>query len=385
MIHNPVEMSSEQQATEHLYMLGIAVERFCYVVEVAYADHNDPEEWKYHKAPYPPAVSECLGEIIQRSSLLEGILPGSDFIKAEAIVEAARGMRQRLHDVWMDHAHMGRLRHREQSLDAAETSETELNWEALFGSPFHVQGWATYKKTINTFESGLTPLFQVRFLLGRTQGGKQFPRPSSYDPLIGTLPGFDPAYVKGVLDTEILKLEKRERMLIEASLRESDSIGQPEADLESGAQSSNSQRGQAAGGSQPQSAIAAAINPDSSGELLANPKGRRSQAETDVLVSDYLRRHARNDPESITIDAILAAIGSSRGAIAKSTFWKTFHAARLSEKEPKKPRTIPLSSSMLATMPDRNAADPAKAELDLLMKEQKEEQDRDERRQRRRS
>lgn len=288
MVDSSIETSNERKAFEHLYYLGIAVERFRYVVEVAYAEHDDPEQWKYHKAPYPQAVGECLGEIIQLSSLLLD----SDFTKAKAIATSATSMRQRLHDVWMDHDHMSRLRQREDNRDTSNDSLSKLNWAVLSGSPFQVQEWAAYEDAIRTFESSLTPLFQVRFLLGRTQGGKAFPLPSSYDPQTGTLPGFDPAYVKGVLDTQIVKLGIRQQMLIEASSRESVSIGQPDADRESGAPSSNSQRGYPAGGSQPQSAIAAAINPDSSGKLLTNPKRRRSQAETDVLVCDYLRNHA---------------------------------------------------------------------------------------------
>jgi hypothetical protein len=110
------------------------------------------------------------------------------------------------------------------------------------------------------------------------------------------------------------------------------------------------------------------------------PPGRRRKkgipkAQANILVADYLRRHA-GDPDSVTVLAISRATGVSTGQISRLPSFRAFHDERKERREqsPTKPRTVPLAEGMLAVVPDGAATDPseeaARRELEELIREQ---------------
>jgi hypothetical protein len=94
-------------------------------------------------------------------------------------------------------------------------------------------------------------------------------------------------------------------------------------------------------------------------------------AETNTLVADYLTKHAKPDPEAVTIRGIARATGCATGAVGGCTAWLAFAAARRKLRTPK-PRTVQLTDGLLATTAAFAAA---REEMAALA----EEQDRDRR------
>ena len=81
-----------------------------------------------------------------------------------------------------------------------------------------------------------------------------------------------------------------------------------------------------------------------------------SAAETNLLVGAYLAKHAKRDPDAITVRAIARAVGVSTGAVAQSPSWMAFFRCRR-ERRPRRPRTTQFIPGLLATIPDYVAAD----------------------------
>lgn len=128
----------------------------------------------------------------------------------------------------------------------------------------------------------------------------------------------------------------------------------------------------------------------------ATPKAkpRVTAAEANVLVRDWLARHARANPAAVKRDAIAAAIGVSKGLVSKTAAWKAFAAER-KQQTPAAERTVPLKDEMLAVMPDDrtggstvldaigNAEDARLREIAKLEAEQRADQAADDREERR--
>ena len=107
--------------------------------------------------------------------------------------------------------------------------------------------------------------------------------------------------------------------------------------------------------------------------------GRRRQqritaAEAEILVRDWLHRHAARDPFGVSIRQVAAAVGVAVGTVAKTAAWKAF-AARRKALRPPTAREVPLSDGMLSVLPDDR-----QRELEALIAEQAADMRRDRRR-----
>ena len=94
------------------------------------------------------------------------------------------------------------------------------------------------------------------------------------------------------------------------------------------------------------------------------------KAEAEIRIRGWLTENAKANPGNITRDGIAAGTGVSTGAVSDSTAWLAFRDARDSLTKPRT-REVPLSETMLASVPDDSVN---AAALAALIKEQ--EQDR---------
>src|SRR5262249_2907179 len=102
--------------------------------------------------------------------------------------------------------------------------------------------------------------------------------------------------------------------------------------------------------------------------------------EAAILVRDWLEKNAKDDPASITRDAVADGTGVSAGQVSNTPAWKVFRDRRDAERKPPV-REVPLSDTMQAVV----AADcETPDELAELIEEQKADKAEQERRHKRR-
>lgn len=109
-------------------------------------------------------------------------------------------------------------------------------------------------------------------------------------------------------------------------------------------------------------------------------RNRIPKAETESRIRDWLTKHAKENPASITRDAVAAGTGLSAGKVSNSDAWKAFRDRRDAEAKPAA-RNVPLSATMQAAIP---ADCPRPDELAALIEEQKAEEAEESRRHKRR-
>ena len=111
--------------------------------------------------------------------------------------------------------------------------------------------------------------------------------------------------------------------------------------------------------------------------------GRRGVplAEANILVRDWLMQHAKDDPASITRDAVAKGAGVSPASVSRTAAWKAFRERRDAEKKPRR-RERSLTDGMLSTIPSKVKRP---EELIHLIEEQRREMLEEERRYKRRS
>jgi hypothetical protein len=100
------------------------------------------------------------------------------------------------------------------------------------------------------------------------------------------------------------------------------------------------------------------------------PTGRRKgtpREEAEILVREWLMKNAKDDPASITRDAVHVGTGISTGQISQTAAWKAFIERRNAEAKPRA-REIPLTDTMQAVVPDDYAKPD---ELAALIEEQR--------------
>jgi hypothetical protein len=125
------------------------------------------------------------------------------------------------------------------------------------------------------------------------------------------------------------------------------------------------------------------IRPEVLSAMTPAPRARMPGtplAEAEIRVREWLMKHAKNDPDSITRDAIAEGVGISSGLVSKTSAWKAFRDERDGRKKPM-PREISLSNTMEAVIP----ADCARQdEIDEIIEEGKKEEAEQTRRHKRR-
>jgi hypothetical protein len=77
---------------------------------------------------------------------------------------------------------------------------------------------------------------------------------------------------------------------------------------------------------------------------------RVPKAEAEILVADWLEKHAKENPAAVKRDQIAAETGVSTGGVSQSAAFKAFDAERKKRRN-SEVRTIPLSDRMQATVP----------------------------------
>lgn len=102
--------------------------------------------------------------------------------------------------------------------------------------------------------------------------------------------------------------------------------------------------------------------------------------EAETRVSDWLLKNAKDDPASVTRDAVAAGTGVSAGGVSNTSAWQAFRDRRDAEAKPGE-RNVPLSDRMQAAIP-ADCATPD--ELAELIEEQEAERAKEERRHKRR-
>lgn len=103
-------------------------------------------------------------------------------------------------------------------------------------------------------------------------------------------------------------------------------------------------------------------------------------AEAEILVRDWLLKHAKDNPTGITRDAVAAGTDVSAGQVSKTAAWKAFRERRDAEAKPGA-REVPLTDAMQAVVPgDCETPD----ELAALIEEQRADEAEENRRHKRR-
>ncbi len=99
------------------------------------------------------------------------------------------------------------------------------------------------------------------------------------------------------------------------------------------------------------------------------PKGVPKD-EAEIRVRKWLEQNAKANPFAVTRDGVADGTGVSKGMVSNTAAWKAFQERRKADAKPKG-REIPLTDSMIAVIPNRDAR-PDK--LAALIEEQKLEQ-----------
>lgn len=107
---------------------------------------------------------------------------------------------------------------------------------------------------------------------------------------------------------------------------------------------------------------------------------RIPRAEAEILVREYLAKHAKARPASVTRDAVAANTGVSGGMVSETAAWKAFRDRRSAQTKPAV-REVPLTETMQAVVP-ADCAPPD--ELVALIEEQEKERAEEMRRHKRR-
>ncbi len=114
---------------------------------------------------------------------------------------------------------------------------------------------------------------------------------------------------------------------------------------------------------------------------------RTTRAEAEVLVRDWLTKHAKDNPAAVTRDAVAAGTGVSAGTVSNTAAWQAFRDRRDAESKPGA-RNIPLSDQLEAVIPHGTAgkaeSEQRDAVLNKLIEEQEADAAEDNRRQKRR-
>lgn len=109
-------------------------------------------------------------------------------------------------------------------------------------------------------------------------------------------------------------------------------------------------------------------------------KPRISSDEAEILVGDWLRANAKDDPARVTRDAVADATGVSKGGVSNTAAWKAFKRRRDAESKPGA-RDVQMSDKMLAKIPS-GCAGPD--DVAALVEEQRKDEAENERRHKRR-
>jgi hypothetical protein len=123
---------------------------------------------------------------------------------------------------------------------------------------------------------------------------------------------------------------------------------------------------------QPPAAVAA----DAEWWERAGRSKRISLAEAEVRVRDWLLKHAKDNPATITRDAVADGTGVSGATVSRTSAWKAFRERRDANAQPK-PREVSLTRAIQSVVP---GVGEMPDELAALVEEQKADEDEQERR-----
>jgi hypothetical protein len=108
------------------------------------------------------------------------------------------------------------------------------------------------------------------------------------------------------------------------------------------------------------------------------------RAEAEIRVRQWLAANAKDDPASITRDAVASETGVSKGGVSNTAAWKAFSERRDAEAKPGA-REVPLTDCMQAAIPaDCESPDEVAALIEEQAKEEAEQERRHESRRERR-
>ena len=93
------------------------------------------------------------------------------------------------------------------------------------------------------------------------------------------------------------------------------------------------------------------------------------QAETNVLVRDWLDENAKINLDKVTRDRIADGTGASKGSVSNSAAWKAFTAER-KKRSTSKLREVPLTDEMLAVIPDDRKPGRELSQLDECIRQE---------------
>jgi hypothetical protein len=103
--------------------------------------------------------------------------------------------------------------------------------------------------------------------------------------------------------------------------------------------------------------------------------------EAEVRVRDWLKKHAKDDPASVTRDAVAAGTGVSTGLVSNTAAWKAFRDRRDAEKKPGE-RKVQYSDQMDAVLSagtvGKAESEQRNAQLNALIRDQAAEAEEDE-------
>ena len=132
----------------------------------------------------------------------------------------------------------------------------------------------------------------------------------------------------------------------------------------------------------PSSSITESPGSDGNTPAESNRRGI-PRAEAEILVRDWLAKHAKENPAGITRDAVAAGTGVSTGMVSKTAAWKAFRERRDAEAKPGA-REVPLSEQLEAVIPVGTSGKLVSVERDALLNQLIRDQDADKAEQERR-
>jgi hypothetical protein len=174
-----------------VYRLGDAVVRFRYYAELNYAGADDAADFGGGPPVVPGVVETCFGKVLDYALRTADALPvvSGD---AQALIAAARSMRDHIGQIWLDADHCRLLRDRRSA--AAESDGLNngyCDWLLLSRSPLAPPAWAEYQAAADRLQGILPGIYVPLFRLSRLLAGISHPLLTGYDDELGKIPAFD--------------------------------------------------------------------------------------------------------------------------------------------------------------------------------------------------
>ena len=182
---------SESLSAYAVFLLGEAVAKFRYYVELNYAGASVADDSGGGAPAIPRVIDKSFGHVLECALRAADALPVVS-VDIQALIAATRSAAARIGQVWLDADHRSRLRNRDSTAERADgVGDWYFDWLVLTGSPLAPPAWAEYQASVDRLQRNLPGVYEPLFRLSRLLAGICYPLPTDYDEALGTNPAFD--------------------------------------------------------------------------------------------------------------------------------------------------------------------------------------------------